>query len=220
MADIADELNAISTSIYGREMRGAIHDAIKKVNDDTEDIHTEFAQINQAVTDIREDNEKINNELTQLENAFIVNEERDASNSWSGKKYVFSNGVLTQSTDEDYECKMYLGLNIVNNIWVFDAYCTDVRVPVAILCPNGSGDLLENCVPIYAEKVGAVNKTISITKESTGYPSDACVIILNSYQNEPTLYRHGLNAYTKSETDAAIANAINSAINNAINTAY
>ncbi len=216
MADIADELNAISTSIYGREMRGAIHDAIKKVNDDVEDIRTEFAQMNQAVTDIREDNEKISNELAQLENAFIVDEERDASNSWSGKKYVFSNGVLMQGNDEDYECKIYYGLNIVNNIWVFDAYCTDVNVPVAILCPNGGGDLLENCVPIYAEEVGAINKTISITKESTGYPSDACIIILNSYQNEPTLYKHGLNVYTKSETDAAIANAIT----NVINTAY
>jgi hypothetical protein len=155
-----------------------------------------------------------------IENAFIVDEERGANNSWSGRKYVFSNGVLTRAVDEDYECKMYLGLNIVNNTWVFDAYCTDVNVPVAILCPNGGGDLLKNCVPIYAEEVGAVNKTISITKESTGYPSDECVIILNSYQGEPTLYKHGLIAYTKSETDAAITNAINSAINNVINTAY
>lgn len=184
MADIANELNAISTSIYGHEMRGAIHDAIKKVNDD---------------------------------NVFIADEEQDASDSLSGKKYIFNRyGVLIQSIDEDYKCKIYYGLNIVNNIWVFDAYCTDVRVPVAILCPNGSGDLLENCVPIYAEKVGAVNKKISITKESTGYPSDACVIILNSYQNEPTLYKHGINVYTKSETDAAIANAIT----NVVNTAY
>lgn len=197
MADIADELSAISTSIYGREMRGAIHDALEIVNNDNESIHDELAHVEDILT---------------------TNEERDASNSWSGKKYIFSNGVLTQATDEDYECKMYLGLNIVNNIWVFDAYCTNVHVPVAILCPNGSGDLLENCVPIYAEEVGAVNKTISITKESTGYPSDACIIILNSYQNEPTLYKHevGINVYTKDETDAAIANAIT----NVVNTAY
>jgi hypothetical protein len=120
MADIADELNAISTSIYGREMRGAIHDAIKKVNDDVGDIHTEFAQISQAVTDIREDNENISNELAQLENAFIVDEERDASNSWSGLKYVFSNGVLTRSNDEDYECKIYYGLKF---IILFSLFC-------------------------------------------------------------------------------------------------
>lgn len=204
MADIADELNAISTSIYGREMRGAIHDALEIVNNDNESIHN--------------DNESIHDELAHMEDILTTNEEQDASNSWSGKKYIFSNGVLTQATDEDYECKMYLGLNIVNNTWVFDAYCADTNVPVAILCPNGSGDLLDDCVPIYAEEVGAINKTISITKESTGYPSDACVIILNSYQNEPTLYKHevGLNVYTKDETDIAIANAIT----NVVNTAY
>lgn len=36
MANIADELQTIATSIYGSEMRTAIHDAIEKVNDDSE----------------------------------------------------------------------------------------------------------------------------------------------------------------------------------------
>ena len=35
MANIADELQTIATSVYGSEMRGAIHDAIDKVNNDT-----------------------------------------------------------------------------------------------------------------------------------------------------------------------------------------
>lgn len=35
MANIADELQTIATSVYGSEMRTAIHDAIDKVNDDT-----------------------------------------------------------------------------------------------------------------------------------------------------------------------------------------
>lgn len=34
MADIDTELQTIATSIYGSEMRGAIHDAIEAVNDD------------------------------------------------------------------------------------------------------------------------------------------------------------------------------------------
>lgn len=36
MANIATELGKIANSVYGREMRGAIHDAIEKVNDDVE----------------------------------------------------------------------------------------------------------------------------------------------------------------------------------------
>ena len=35
MADITSELSTIATSIYGSEMRSAIHDAIEKVNNDT-----------------------------------------------------------------------------------------------------------------------------------------------------------------------------------------
>ena len=35
MADIANELQTIATSVYGSEMRTAIHDAIEKVNNDT-----------------------------------------------------------------------------------------------------------------------------------------------------------------------------------------
>ena len=34
MADISQELSAIKNSVYGKNMRTAIHDAIKKVNED------------------------------------------------------------------------------------------------------------------------------------------------------------------------------------------
>ena len=36
MADITNELQTIATAVYGSEMRTAIHDAIEKVNDDSE----------------------------------------------------------------------------------------------------------------------------------------------------------------------------------------
>ena len=36
MADIEKELNAIKNAVYGREVRGAIHDGIKKINDEAE----------------------------------------------------------------------------------------------------------------------------------------------------------------------------------------
>lgn len=38
MANIDTELQTIATSVYGSEMRGAIHDAIEKVNDDVDDL--------------------------------------------------------------------------------------------------------------------------------------------------------------------------------------
>ena len=37
MANITTELNKIANSVYGREMRSALHDAIEKVNDDVND---------------------------------------------------------------------------------------------------------------------------------------------------------------------------------------
>ena len=36
MADISKELAAILAAVYGREVRGSIHDAIKKINDVSE----------------------------------------------------------------------------------------------------------------------------------------------------------------------------------------
>src|SRR5690606_29035076 len=36
MADIEKELNDIKNAVYGREVRGAIHDGIKKINEEVE----------------------------------------------------------------------------------------------------------------------------------------------------------------------------------------
>src|SRR5690606_36392113 len=38
MADIKKELNDIKNAVYGREVRGSIHDGIKKINDEVENI--------------------------------------------------------------------------------------------------------------------------------------------------------------------------------------
>src|SRR5690625_7358217 len=37
MADIKKELNDIKNAVYGREVRGSIHDGIKKINKESED---------------------------------------------------------------------------------------------------------------------------------------------------------------------------------------
>lgn len=175
---------------------------------------TAIENVSQSVNELSEQLDTVKADMS------IIDKKEDASNSFSEKRYGFSNNKLALIDDENYECTLYYGYNIADTEWVFDAYCNDVNIPVAILCREGSGDLQELCIPIYATKVGPVNKTISITKESTGFPNDWGTIIVNSYQSEPTLYQHRLDVYTREGTDAAITNAINSAINNVINTAY
>lgn len=186
-----------------------------KINVYTKDeTDTAIENVSQSVNELSEQLDTVKADMS------IIDKKADASDSFSEKRYGFSNDKLALIDDEDYECKLYFGYNIADKEWVFDAYCNDINVPVAIVCRNGAGDLQDNCIPIYATKVGPVNKTISITKESTGYPNDWGTIVLNSYQSEPTLYEHRLDVYTRAETDAAIANAINSAITDVINTAY
>lgn len=174
-----------------------------------------------ATEDVLQSVNKLSKQLDTVKaDMSIIDKKADASNSLTEKRFGFSDNKLALIVDEDYECKLYYGYNIADNEWVFDAYCNDVNIPVAIVCREVGGDLQDNCVPIYATKVGPVNKTISITKETTGYPNDWGTIIVNSYQSEPTLYQHRLDVYTREGTDAAIANAINSAITDVINTAY
>lgn len=225
MADIADELNAISTSIYGREMRGAIHDAIKKVNDDTEDIHTEFAQINQAVTDIREDNENISNELTQLENALLTENTTDAGflslsgHTSVGKVYT---EALREVTAEGY---MYaFGFSIhAGETYYIECICSG-SVPTVLTVKAGT--------LIRALTLGENNEELDIPDDpaTEGYGTagsfmvnadeDGGVMYVNSKsQSLLRIYKAGtqkLTVYTKAETDAAIENAIT----NVINTAY
>ena len=179
-----------------------------------ENVSQSMDALSQSVDELSEQLDTVKADMS------IIDKKTDASSSISGKRYGFSSDKLALIDDEDYECKVYFGYNIADKEWVFDAYCNDINIPVAIVCRNGAGDLQDLCIPIYATKVGPVNKTISITKESTGFPNDWGTIVLNSYQSEPTLYEHRLDVYTREGTDAAIANAINSAITDVINTAY
>lgn len=179
-----------------------------------ENVSQSMDALSQSVNELSEQLDTVKADMS------IIDKKADASSSISGKRFGFSNNKLASIDDEDYECKVYFGYDIADKEWVFDAYCNDINVPVAIICRDGAGDSQDLCIPIYATKVGPINKTISITKESTGYPNDWGTIVLNSYQSEPTLYQHRLDVYTREGTDAAIANAINSAITNVINTAY
>ena len=179
-----------------------------------ENVSQSMDALSQSVDELSEQLDTVKADMS------IIDKKTDASSSISEKRFGFSNDKLALIDDEDYECKVYFGYDIADKEWVFDAYCNDINIPVAIVCRNGAGDLQDLCIPIYATKVGPVNKTISITKESTGFPNDWGTIVLNSYQSEPTLYEHRLDVYTREGTDAAIANAINSAITDVINTAY
>lgn len=54
MADIDKELNDIKNAVYGREVRGSIHDGIKKINEEVEDNTETSEQAKQQVENIQE----------------------------------------------------------------------------------------------------------------------------------------------------------------------
>lgn len=162
-----------------------------------------------------------------------IDEKQDPVYAWNGERYdVFSDGVVRRVIDKDYKCRVFNIPEFIETKWVFDAYYKGNAV--AILTSYIPGEMPPDqippnrYVPIYATKVGPVDKTIILDRLRCNFPkygsfSNDCRIILNSYKSEPILYKHKfdkINVYTKAETDAAIANAINSAITDVINTPY
>jgi len=158
-----------------------------------------------------------------------IDEKQDPVYAWNGERYVvFSDGVVKRVIDKDYKCRVFNIPEFIETEWVFDAYYKGNAVAILTSYIPGQippGEIPpDKCVPIYAEEVGPVDKTIILDRLRGNFPkygsfSRDCRIILNSYQSEPILYKHKfdkINVYTKDETDAAIANAIT----NVINTAY
>src|SRR5690625_1518791 len=54
MANIDKELNDIKNAVYGREVRGSIHDGIKKINEEVEDSTETSEQAKHQVENIQE----------------------------------------------------------------------------------------------------------------------------------------------------------------------
>lgn len=164
-----------------------------------------------------------------------IDEKRDPVYAWNGERYlVDSNGVAKRVIDKDYKCRVFNIPEFIETEWVFDAYYKGNAVAI-LLNAGYPGEIPpgeippDKYVPIYATEVGPVNKTIILDRLHCNFPKygsffkDSCRIILNSYKSEPILYKHKfdkINVYTKDETDAAIANAINSAITDVVNTPY
>lgn len=201
MSDISRYLDTIENAIYGADMRSAIHDALEICSNDIDTLDGEMDKVKDFLT---------------------VYEERSASTTVEDAYYAFSNGVLGQGHSENYTCTGYFGLDLTET-WAVTAVCNDTSIPVVVICPNGSGDLQTDCAIVSATETGNIEKGLDFNKKSTGYSEDYGVVYINSYSSDaPILYKvvSDLDIYTKDETDAAIANAINSAINNVINTAY
>lgn len=66
MANIDTELQTIATAIYGRDMRGAIHDAIEKVNDESSTTVTTVSDLSDAIGGIETDISAIEDEIATL----------------------------------------------------------------------------------------------------------------------------------------------------------
>ena len=55
MADISNELQAIKTAVYGEEVRGSIHDGIKKINDEMEEAIEDIGDYADTLSDYVKD---------------------------------------------------------------------------------------------------------------------------------------------------------------------
>lgn len=67
MANIADELQTIATSVYGSEMRTAIHDAIEKVNNGTADMADDISALGQSIDGLSDDITGLGNDIDAIE---------------------------------------------------------------------------------------------------------------------------------------------------------
>lgn len=102
MADIKKELNSIKNAVYGREVRGSIHDGIKKINEESEESKQkaeEAHEITQDLLDETFDSAALEANFEQRLNDEIANLQPE----WTG----FKNDVTTRLANienlENYE---------------------------------------------------------------------------------------------------------------------
>src|SRR5690606_9322984 len=98
MADIKKELNDIKNAVYGREVRGSIHDGIKKINDESEESKQkaeEAYEITQDLLDETFDSAALEANFEQRLNEEIENLQPE----WTG----FKNNVTKQLAQTEHE---------------------------------------------------------------------------------------------------------------------
>ena len=96
MANISSLLDTIRTAIYGRDMRLALHDAIKTINDDTE-------------TRLSKDGGNINGEINMGDNKVISTATPTDNKDYTNKRYVDEKDaeVLERVDEKDTEVLSY-----------------------------------------------------------------------------------------------------------------
>src|SRR5690625_4143451 len=94
MADIDKELNDIKNAVYGREVRGSIHDGIKKINEESEESKAKADEAHDVMESIMTegfDNAALESNFEQKLDDKIANLQPE----WTG----FKEDVTTQLAD-------------------------------------------------------------------------------------------------------------------------
>lgn len=172
MADISQELSAIKNSVYGKNMRTAIHDAIKKVNEDSAGSISErlgglsFAKISQADYEALETKDPDTVYYVYDENGNIsqyVGEAKTSSGDGATNAYVSSNsaGAALLGNME------YLDPNIILSDWEQGDITSSGNVDstTKIRIPNYI-DLPQGVTSVYFIGNNTANKTLQFAIET------------------------------------------------------
>ena len=143
MANIQEHLNTIKNSIYGKEVRGAIHDSIKQCYDDASVEHdnanmeVKLARgVYNTLNDRLEESDKIQKEFSsQLDNIAMYNEHKLPAKKYLGERNYytvsfFGDSIIAGDYNEPiiknrcpnvfWECCYNKNFNVINDLTDFD----------------------------------------------------------------------------------------------------
>lgn len=156
MANISSLLNTIKNAIYGRDMRSALHDSIKAVNDDTE-------------TRLSRNGGTMTGGITMNGNKITSSAIPSTDNDYTNKKYVDAKdtAVLSYSNSDYPDCtttklaidKLFEKVDYTNKQYVDNAIANATMLECEINDSDGGTLLDSNGQPI----LGRVNVINAIT---------------------------------------------------------
>ena len=143
MANIQEHLNTIKNSIYGKEVRGAIHDSIKQCYDDASveydnaNMEVKLARgVYNTLNDRLEESDKIQKEFSsQLDNIAMYNEHKLPAKKYLGERNYytvsfFGDSIIAGDYNEPiiknrcpnvfWECCYNKNFNVINDLTDFD----------------------------------------------------------------------------------------------------
>ena len=148
---ITNKLNQIKNAIYGKEVRGAIHDAIKQVYDDASVNHD---NANMEVKMARGTHNTLND---RLDNVDEIQAQTNAQLSHIANVYLKDFGAVCDYSTDDSQAFQRI-MDEIN------------RTKIVIILPAGSGTVIDQTVTVKdGKQIYIVGNNCSI-KTTTGNP--------------------------------------------------